>query len=125
MDILISPNSFKGTLSSVEASDIIAEGLLKIDQNIKFKKLPIADGGDGTLELFKFYFDYESVKEESVNSIGEKIESEYLILDGGKTAFIEYANTCGLSRVELRKNNLNISNSYGFVDRDWLRWYSH
>ena len=41
MDILISPNSFKGTLSSVEASDIIAEGLLKIDQNIKFKKLPI------------------------------------------------------------------------------------
>ena len=114
MDILISPNSFKGTLSSVEASDIIAEGLLKIDQNIKFKKLPIADGGDGTLELFKFYFDHESVKEESVNSIGEKIEAEYIILDDGKTAFIEYANTCGLSRVELSKNNLNISNSYGF-----------
>ena len=40
MDILISPNSFKGTLSSVEASDIIAEGLLKIDQNIKFKNFP-------------------------------------------------------------------------------------
>ena len=67
MDILISPNSFKGTLSSVEASDIIAEGLLEIDQNIKFKKLPIADGGDSTHELFKFYFDHESVKEESVN----------------------------------------------------------
>ena len=49
MEIIISPNSFKGTFSSVDACNIIAEGLLNYDSKMNIKKLPIADGGDGTL----------------------------------------------------------------------------
>ena len=114
MEIIISPNSFKGTFSSIDACNIIAEGLLNYDSKLNIKKLPIADGGDGTLEIFKYYFDYDSIKESSVNSIGEKIQSEYIIIENGKTAIIEFANTCGLAKVDFNKNDLNISNSLGF-----------
>ena len=114
MEILISPNSFKGTFSSIDACNIIAEGILNYDSKIKVKKLPIADGGDGTLEVFKYYFDYELIKERSVNSLGKEIESEYIIIEKGKTAIIEFANTCGLAKVDFNKLDLNISNSFGF-----------
>ena len=46
MEIIISPNSFKGTFSSIDACNIIAEGLLNYDSKLNIKKLPIADGGD-------------------------------------------------------------------------------
>ena len=56
MNVLISPNSFKGTFSSVNASELIRKSMINyIDEN-KIKNLPIDDGGDGTLELFKYYF---------------------------------------------------------------------
>ena len=62
MEILVSPNSFKGTFSSVEASNIMAKALKDADSEFNIKKLPIADGGDGTMDVFKYYFDYKSVK---------------------------------------------------------------
>ena len=61
MNIFISPNSFKGTFSSVEATNIIAEGLILANSDFNITKLPIADGGDGTLDVFKFYNEYLSL----------------------------------------------------------------
>ena len=51
MEILVSPNSFKGTFSSVEASNIMAKALKDADSEFNIKKLPIADGGDGTMDV--------------------------------------------------------------------------
>ena len=62
MEIIVSPNFFKGSLNSIQASKIIYEGLKIYNPNFKIKKLPIADGGDGSLDIFKLYFKYNSVK---------------------------------------------------------------
>ncbi len=113
MNILISPNSFKGTFSSVKASELIRKSLTNyIDEN-NIKSLPIADGGDGTLELFKYFFKYMTIKIESLNASKKKINSEYIIIDNGKTAVIEFANTCGLAINKDNKSDLFFLSSDG------------
>ena len=113
MEILVSPNSFKGTFSSVEASNIIAKALKDADSEFNIKKLPIADGGDGTMDVFKYYFDYKSVKRKYKNPLGNLIETEYIILDDNNTAIIEFANASGLNLINNSQNNLIKSSSYG------------
>ena len=113
MEILVSPNSFKGTFSSVEASNIIAKALKDADSEFNIKKLPIADGGDGTMDVFKYYFDYKSVKRKYKNPLGNLVETEYIILDDNNTAIIEFANASGLNLIDNNQNDLMKSSSYG------------
>ena len=50
MKIIIAPQTFKGSLTASEATDCISEAVLDVFPNSEIVKLPIADGGDGTLE---------------------------------------------------------------------------
>ena len=50
MNILISPQAFKGSISAVEVANNIAKGIFDVDKNHNLIKFPIADGGDDTLE---------------------------------------------------------------------------
>ena len=113
MNIIISPNSFKGTFSSVEATNIIEEGLVSINSNFKIIKLPIADGGDGSLDVFKFYNDHDTIYEEVKNPLGKIIKSEYILIDDGNTAVIEFASASGLKLIEENEKDINKSSSYG------------
>ena len=85
MKIIISPNSFKGTLSSIHACNLIEKGIKRVNLRFDTYKLPIADGGDGSLDFFKYYFPHKSVLIESLNPIGEIIESEYILIEKEKT----------------------------------------
>ena len=96
MEIIVSPNSFKGSLTSIQVSKLIYEGLKVYNPNFKIKKLPIADGGDGSLDIFKLYLKYNSVKKTFLNPIGEKITTEYITIEDNKTAIIEFSNASGL-----------------------------
>ena len=113
MNIIISPNSFKGTFSSVEATKIIEEGLVSVNSNFKIIKLPIADGGDGSLDVFKFYNDHDTIYEEVKNPLGKIIKSEYILIDDGNTAVIEFASASGLKLIEENEKDINKSSSYG------------
>ena len=50
MKVIISPDSFKGTMSSVDAAETIEKGLKQLSETIETVCLPVADGGEGTLE---------------------------------------------------------------------------
>ena len=113
MNIIISPNSFKGTFSSVEATDIIEEGLVSVSSKFKITKLPIADGGDGSLDVFKFYNNYKTIYEIVQNPLGKLIKSEYILIDKGDTAIIEFASSSGLKLIDENERDVNVSNSYG------------
>ena len=93
MKIIISPNSFKGTLSSIDACNLIERGIKKVNSRFNTYKLPIADGGDGSLDFFKYYFPYKSILLKSLNPVGETIQSEYILIEKEKTAVIEFANS--------------------------------
>ncbi len=113
MNIIISPNSFKGTFSSVEATNIIEEGLISVNSNFKILKLPIADGGDGSLDVFKFYNDHDIIYEIVKNPLGKLIKSEYILIDDGNTAVIEFASASGLKLIVENEKDINKSSSYG------------
>ncbi len=98
--IVIAPDSFKGTFTSTEASEIIA-GVLrkKYGNEIECIIIPIADGGEGTSEAFRLACSGRSISVPVHNPIGEKINAEYCVLPGG-TAVIETASASGITLVD-------------------------
>lgn len=96
MKIVIAMDSFKGSLHQQELNDIIEEELLKKDKNLIIKKIPIADGGEGSIFSMlkkdsKIY--YKKVKGPNL----QDVKASYLINDD--TAYLEISNTSGLELV--------------------------
>ena len=113
MKIIISPNSFKESISSIEAADSIVKGLKKNSYNFELLSLPIADGGDGSLDVFMRYVDGIKINKTIFDPLGNKITSQYFLFDKGKSAFIELANSSGLKLIKNSKRNPLLYNSYG------------
>lgn len=93
MKIVIAPDSFKGSLSSEEVGFWIKKGINEIIPNANVVCVPIADGGEGTLDAICKKDQIVSIKASSPNF--SKIDAEYGIL--GDTAVIEMAKTAGLT----------------------------
>ncbi len=108
--IIIAPDSFKGTLSAVEVCEIVKSEFLKIKPDLDVRCLPIADGGEGTVDALLFNGGEKvivNVKDPYFNDI----ESFFGVLPGG-TAVIEMAAASGLPLVGENKNPL-ITTTYG------------
>ncbi len=108
--LIISPDKFKGTLSSIEICDIIENEFKREFGEIEVIKLPIADGGDGTAQCFVSREGAKKLPCEVYNPFFERFESYFVMLE--KTAVIEMALYAGLSLVEDRKNPLTAT-TYG------------
>lgn len=108
--IIVIPDSFKGSLSSMEVCNAIEEGILKVFKNAKIKKIPVADGGEGTVDSILYATGGKIKKIKARNPLGEIIEAKYGIIDDNK-AVIEMAEASGLTLVK-EKNPLK-SSTYG------------
>lgn len=108
--IIVAPNSFKGSLSSVEACEIIANALEK-SGGFKTVKMPLADGGDGTLAIAASIADSIVKSVEVSDPLGRIIKAEYVI--NGKTAIIESAKACGLTLLGIEERNPLFTTTYG------------
>lgn len=100
------PDSFKGTLSSTQICSIMKERLLFHFPNANVVSIPVADGGEGSVDCFLTALGGEKIIKKVNNPFFEEIESFYGLIDGGKTAVIEMAAAAGLPLVEDRKNPL-------------------
>lgn len=94
--IVIAPDSFKGTMSSVEVAGIIKKAAIDAFPQAEILTLPIADGGEGSLDAFKAFKGGRSVVCDIHDPFMRGIKGEYLITDNG-TAVIETAAAVGLS----------------------------
>tara|TARA_B100001173_G_scaffold64795_1_gene54699 strand:- start:953 stop:2080 length:1128 start_codon:yes stop_codon:yes gene_type:complete len=112
MKIIISPNSYKESLSSIDAANIIISGLKKNLNNSQFINLPIADGGDGSFDVFSKYKNGITIIKKILSPVGKKINSKYLLFDNGKSAFIELSDSSGLKLVKKDFRNPLMYNSY-------------
>ncbi len=92
--ILIAPDSFKGTISSLEACEILRKSFGKAFEN-KIITLPIADGGEGSCDAFLHFKKGKKVYLKTLNPNFKKIKSFYALLED-KTAIIEMATTAGI-----------------------------
>lgn len=96
MKIIIAPDKFKGSLTGMEFCKAAEEGIKRIIPDAKVRWLPLADGGDGTIEVVNFYLNGQIVNVLVNNPFFVPINATYLYSDTTKTAFIEMAEASGL-----------------------------
>lgn len=113
MHYLIAPDSFKESMTAIQAANAIEKGILKIDPSAKCIKIPMADGGEGTTRALVESTGGTLHKACVLNPIGVEIEAEYGILGDGKTAVLEMASASGLQLLALAERNPLITTSYG------------
>ncbi len=96
MNFVLAPDKFKGSLTGLEFCDAVAEGIRSVMPNADIVKLPLADGGDGTIEVVNYYLKGEIVNIEVNNPFFQPIRASYLYSESTKTAFIEMAEASGV-----------------------------
>ncbi|PKK93663.1 MAG: glycerate kinase [Tenericutes bacterium HGW-Tenericutes-6] len=101
---IIIPDSFKGTISSHEVCQIIEKEIKAQFHDADIKKIPVADGGEGSVDAFLEAKPGKKIYVEAKNPYFETIKAFYGLIDQGKTAVIEMAACAGLPLVEDRKN---------------------
>lgn len=113
MKILIAPDSFKGSLSAIEVCDNIEIGIRKVCKNIDIIKVPMADGGEGTLEAL-IHSTNGSIYEKKVKDpLFREALGKYGILGDEKTALIEMARVSGLPLLTREERNPMNTTTYG------------
>lgn len=110
---ILIPDSFKGTLSSIEVCNVLEEAILKKYPQAYIIKIPVADGGEGSVEAFLQAVGGEKVEVEVTGPHFEKLTSFYGLIDNKKTAVIEMAACAGLPLVGEHKDP-SITTTYGF-----------
>ncbi len=113
MKILIAPDKFKGSLSAFEVADSIEKGILKVFPEAVIEKVPMADGGEGTVESLVDATGGKIIKTNVKDPLFRDIESFYGILGDGKTAVIEMAAASGLYLLKDYERNPMITTTYG------------
>ncbi len=113
MKIVIAPDSFKGALSSTRVANAIEEGVKKAWEGVETRKIPMADGGEGTVEAMVEATGGRIVYVDVTGPLGNVIHSFYGILGDGETAVIEMAAASGLPLVPMEKRNPLYTTTYG------------
>lgn len=109
---LVCPDTFKDALSAREVVHAIVVGIRRVSPDAEIIELPLADGGEGSLEAFKKLPGIETKILSAQDALGREIQSQYLILNQ-KTALIELAQTAGLEKLTFNERNPLKTSTYG------------
>ena len=112
MKVVIAIDSFKGSLSSLEAGEAVREGVLKADGSAKVVIRPLADGGEGTVDALAIGLGGEMIEAEVTGPLGEPVKAKYCIVKGS-TAVIEMAQAAGLPLVPAELRDPLFTTTYG------------
>lgn len=113
MEIIVAPDSFKGSLTAIEAAQAMRRGIHAYDPTIRVLALPIADGGEGTMDSLVKATEGKTVTAIVQDPLGRDIAASYGILGDGKTAVIEIAAASGLELLKRHELNPLIASSFG------------
>ena len=117
MKVVVAIDSFKGSLSSMEAGQAIAEGVKRVHQNAEVVVRPLADGGEGTVEALVEGMGGIFVTKEVTGPLGEKVDAVYGVIeseeDSSKTAIIEMSAAAGITLVPEKSRNPMNTTTYG------------
>ena len=120
--ILVCPNAFKETFSPREAARLIARGLRRALPRARLLLMPVADGGDGTLEALRASIGGRLVSTRVTGPLGTPVRASYL--RSGRTAVIEMARASGLKLVPPERRDPLVTTSRGtgeLIAHAWRR----
>ena len=112
MKVVIAIDSFKGSLSSLEAGGAVREGVLKADESAEVVIRPLADGGEGTVDALAIGLGGEMIEVDVTGPLGERVRAKYCIVKGS-TAVIEMAQAAGLPLVPAELRDPMNTTTYG------------
>jgi glycerate kinase len=111
--VVIAPDSFKESLSAMEVAEAIERGFRQIYPQVQYVKLPMADGGEGTVDSMVAATGGEIVRVEVTGPLGQSVSAFYGLLGEGETAVIEMAAASGLHLAPKERRDPRITTSYG------------
>ena len=113
MKIVIAPDSFKESLTALEVANAIETGFKRIFPNAEYVKLPMADGGEGTVQSLVDATQGRLIEAEVTAPLGNQVKSFFGLSGDGKTAIIEMAAASGLHLVPMDRRNPCQTTSFG------------
>lgn len=113
MKIVLAPDKFKGSLTGNEFCDAAEAGIKKAMPLATIIRMPLADGGDGTIEILKDHLQGELINVTVSDPLFRPIEASYLWLEAQKTAFVEMAEASGMKLLHPEEQNCCKTTTYG------------
>ncbi|HHF6142020.1 TPA: glycerate kinase [Haemophilus influenzae] len=113
MKFVIAPDSFKESLTALEVATAIETGFKRVFPDADYVKLPMADGGEGSVQSLVDATQGKLIECEVTAPLGDKVKSFFGLSGDGKTAIIEMAAASGLHPVPPEKRNPLLTTSYG------------
>ena len=112
MHVLIVPDSFKNCLSSIKVGEALAQGVLRVFPDATIEKLPVADGGEGTVDAFIAASNGTKIACKAHDALGRIIDSFYGLLPDG-TVVIEMAAASGIELLQPHEKNPMLTSTFG------------
>ncbi|CAH0527993.1 Glycerate 3-kinase [Allocatenococcus thiocycli] len=113
MKVVIAPDSFKESLTAKQVSEAIKAGLARVWHNAEFVTVPVADGGEGTVQSLIDATQGEQVFTTVFDPLNKEVQAFYGILGDGETAVIEMAEASGLHLVPAEDRDPKLTSSFG------------
>ncbi len=116
LQLLVAPDSFKGSLTSVEVARALADGWRLARPGDRVHLSPLADGGEGTLVAIEAAGGWTWCEAEALDPLGRPVRARWLARDDGRAAVVEMAAASGLSRLTASERDAAGATSHGTGD---------
>ena len=113
MNVICAPDSFKESLTAVQAAHAMAAGVRRAAPNAEIDQCPVGDGGEGTLEALLESVSGERISTCASDVYGQSIAADFALLDGGRVAYVESAASIGLAAIPPDDRDVMRSSSFG------------
>ncbi|WP_125587786.1 glycerate kinase family protein [Companilactobacillus jidongensis] len=113
MKFVLAPDSFKNSLTAKQVAQAMQNGLEKVYPDSEYVKVPMADGGEGTVQSLVDAKNGEILTETVINPLGSETEAHYGLIDDGTVAVIEMAEASGIQFINDFTKNPYITTTYG------------
>ncbi len=113
MKIVIAPDKFKGSLTGLQFCTAVEEGIKVVFPKAEIIKLPLSDGGDGTIDILEYHLKGKRAIVKVNDPLFKQIEASYFYMDTIKTAFIEMAEASGMYLLKPEEQNCFYTTTLG------------
>jgi glycerate kinase len=114
MKVVVAPNAFKGSLTASQAAEAMARGVLEVFPQAEVVEVPVADGGDGTVEALVSAHRGTYLAAVVEGPLGDPVQAVYGLIEDGRTAVVELASASGLTLIPAERRDPRKTSTFGF-----------
>ena len=113
MKVVVAIDSFKGSLTSLQAGNAVKDAIERLDQNSTVLVKPLADGGEGTVDALASGLNSQMIELRVTGPLSAPVTAKYCILNDTQTAVIEMAAASGITLISSKERNPLVTTTYG------------